>query len=66
MAKTLPFFSHYSQEIEMCLRRASCQGLGDLINTPGIVEKVIYYHCLGLSDQALMKMLQKLASTLLI
>ena len=38
IAKKLPFFSHHSQEIEQCLRGDSCQGIEDLINTPGIVE----------------------------
>ena len=42
MAKKLPFFSNFSHEIEQCLSSASCRGIGDLINTPGRVKKIIF------------------------
>ena len=35
MAKDWPYFSHYSQEIDMCLNGASCQGIMDLVKTLG-------------------------------
>jgi hypothetical protein len=35
VAEGWPFFAHYSQEVEKCLRNTSCRGGRDMVNTLG-------------------------------
>ena len=40
IAKDLPYFTHYSHEIDECLSGASCQGIMNLVQTLG---NLIYF-----------------------
>ena len=42
MTKDWPFFTHYSQEVEQCIREASCKGVRDLVNTLGMFQSSCY------------------------
>ena len=38
MSNDLPYFTHFSQEIDQCLNNASCQGVRDLVTTLSKLE----------------------------
>ena len=47
--KDLPYFTHYSQDLDQCLNGASCLGVTDLVNTLGnIYNSKLPFHLLTL------------------
>ena len=62
LEKELPYFSHYSQEIDQCLNDASCRGLQEVLITLGEINEMHYIYNIQILSQILM--LGNLAFTL--